>query len=91
MRAERSLQFVPADDTDKIVERSRTMPKGKVKWFNETKGFGFIENDEGGKDVFVHFSEIKGFGFRTLKEGQEVNFEVVMEGKGPKATNVVPT
>ncbi len=66
------------------------MPKGKVKWFNETKGFGFIENEEGGKDVFVHFSEIKGFGFRTLKEGQDVQFDIVSEPKGPKAANVAP-
>ena len=65
------------------------MSKGTVKWFNETKGFGFIENEEGGKDVFVHFAEIKGEGFKTLREGQVVQFDVVQEPKGPKASNVV--
>ena len=65
------------------------MAKGTVKWFNETKGFGFIEQAEGGKDVFVHFSEIKGNGFKTLREGQPVEYDVIQEPKGPKATNVV--
>ena len=65
------------------------MAKGTVKWFNETKGFGFIEQAEGGKDVFVHFSEIKGNGFKTLREGQAVEYDVIQEPKGPKATNVV--
>ena len=64
------------------------MANGKVKWFNETKGFGFIEQD-GGEDVFVHFSEIQEAGFKTLAEGQEVEFEVVQGEKGPKAVNVV--
>ncbi len=62
---------------------------GQVKWFNETKGFGFLEQD-GGKDVFVHFSAIQGSGFRTLTEGQRVEFEVVQGDKGPQAANVVP-
>jgi CspA family cold shock protein len=66
------------------------MAKGTVKWFNETKGFGFIEQEEGGKDVFVHFSAITGNGFKTLREGQSVQYEVVQEAKGPKAANVVP-
>ena len=60
---------------------------GKVKWFNEKKGFGFIEH-EGGKDVFVHFSAIKSEGFKTLKEGQEVSFEIEEGQKGPQAANV---
>lgn len=64
------------------------MSKGKVKWFNEKKGYGFIEQDGGG-DVFVHFSEIQGDGFKTLTEGQEVEFEVVDGKKGPQASNVV--
>lgn len=62
---------------------------GKVKWFNETKGFGFIEV-EGGKDVFVHFSAIKGDGFRTLAEGQEVQFTITDGQKGPQASDVEP-
>lgn len=62
---------------------------GKVKWFNETKGFGFIER-EGGKDVFVHFSAIRAEGFKTLAEGQAVEFEVTDGPKGPQAENVTP-
>jgi len=61
--------------------------QGKVKWFNETKGFGFIER-EGGKDVFVHFSAIRGEGFKTLAEGQAVEFEVTEGPKGPQAEGV---
>jgi CspA family cold shock protein len=60
---------------------------GKVKWFNESKGFGFIEQDNG-KDVFVHFSAIAGSGFKTLAEGQRVSFEVTQGQKGPQASNV---
>jgi len=63
------------------------MPEGKVKWFNERKGFGFIETDEG-NDVFVHFSAIQDSGFKTLQEGQRVSFEVLQGQKGPEASNV---
>ena len=63
------------------------MSEGKVKWFNERKGFGFIETSEG-NDVFVHFSAIQDSGFRTLQEGQRVNFEVEQGQKGPAAANV---
>jgi len=63
------------------------MEKGRVKWFNAEKGFGFIER-EGGNDVFVHFSAIAMDGFKTLEEGQEVEFEVVEGAKGPQAANV---
>jgi CspA family cold shock protein len=64
------------------------MAKGAVKWFNDSKGFGFIEQ-ENGADVFVHFSSIKGDGFKSLAEGQQVEFEIVDGAKGPQATNVV--
>ncbi len=63
------------------------MPEGKVKWFNDQKGFGFIEQ-EGGKDLFVHFSAIVGEGFKTLSEGQRVRFEIENGPKGPNAKNV---
>ncbi len=66
------------------------MATGSVKWFNESKGYGFISTDEG-EDAFVHYSEIQGNGFKTLSEGQEVTFELVQGQKGPQATNVVPT
>ena len=62
---------------------------GRVKWFDEKKGFGFIER-EGGSDVFVHFRSIQGTGFRTLTDGQEVEFEVEDGEKGPQAVNVNP-
>ena len=64
------------------------MATGTVKWFNESKGFGFITPEEGGKDVFVHFSAIQADGFRALTEGQTVNFNVEDGPKGPQATNV---
>jgi CspA family cold shock protein len=63
------------------------MARGKVKWFNEQKGYGFIEQESGG-DVFVHFSGIKAEGFKTLAEGEEVEFDVTQGPKGPKAENV---
>jgi CspA family cold shock protein len=63
---------------------------GKVKWFNGSKGFGFIEPDDGGDDLFVHRSEIKTEGYASLDEGQSVEFEVGQGKKGPCATNVVP-
>ncbi len=62
--------------------------KGKVKWFNDSKGYGFIEKEDGSGDVFVHHASIKGEGFKTLSEGDEVEFEVVESDKGPKAENV---
>ena len=63
------------------------MPRGRVKWFNESKGYGFIQQ-ENGEDVFVHFSAIEEEGFKTLKEGAEVEFEVVAGEKGLQATKV---
>ncbi|CAM3982216.1 cold-shock protein CspD [Lederbergia lenta] len=63
------------------------MQNGKVKWFNNEKGFGFLEI-EGGDDVFVHFSAILGEGFKSLEEGEEVSFEIVEGNRGPQAANV---
>ncbi len=61
---------------------------GKVKWFNDSKGYGFIEQ-EGGRDIFVHYTAIEGDGFKSLAEGQKVEFEITEGAKGPQATNVV--
>ncbi|AJD50094.1 cold-shock domain-contain protein [Alcanivorax sp. S71-1-4] len=66
------------------------MATGTVKWFNESKGFGFITQDDGGADVFVHFSAIQGTGFKTLQEGQKVTYEIQQGPKGPQAANVTP-
>jgi CspA family cold shock protein len=63
--------------------------KGNVKWFNESKGFGFITPEDGSKDVFVHFSAIQSNGFKTLAEGQRVEFEITNGAKGPSAANVM--
>lgn len=64
------------------------MAQGTVKWFNDSKGFGFIEQ-QGGEDVFVHFSAIKTEGFKTLAEGEVVEFDIIQGAKGPQAANVV--
>jgi CspA family cold shock protein len=63
---------------------------GTVKWFNDAKGFGFIEPEEGGPDVFAHFSAIEMEGFRTLKQGSKVSFELVQGPKGNRAQNIKP-
>jgi CspA family cold shock protein len=65
------------------------MATGTVKWFNEGKGFGFIAQDDGGEDVFVHFSAISGGGFKTLAENQKVTFELQQGPKGPQAADVI--
>ena len=64
--------------------------QGTVKWFNDSKGYGFLSPDDGGKDLFVHKNEIKMEGFKTLKERQEVDFDEGISDKGPCATNVIP-
>ena len=70
-----------------VIEVEMSM-RGKIKWFNDKKGFGFIAQ-EGGRDVFVHFSNIKGDGYKSLAEGQEVEFEIKDTEKGPQAINVM--
>ena len=68
---------------------SETLSRGKVKWFNEKKGFGFIVEAGGGPDIFVHYTAIASEGFKTLTEGEEVEFTLTQGPKGPQATNVV--
>lgn len=64
------------------------MPRGTVKWFSDQKGYGFVTPEDGSKDVFVHHTAIKGDGFRSLREGQQVEFEITQGPKGPQASNV---
>jgi len=70
-----------------LEEKERTVPTGKVKWFNNSKGYGFIQQEDG-TDIFVHFSAIQGDGYKTLDEGQSVSFEVTQGPKGLQAANV---
>jgi CspA family cold shock protein len=78
----------PHPRAETIKEGVSFMSTGKVKWFNESKGYGFIEPDGGGRDVFVHYSAIQGEGYKTLSEGQPVEFEIIQGEKGPQASNV---
>ncbi|MDB5774314.1 MAG: cspD2 [Herbaspirillum sp.] len=64
------------------------MATGTVKWFNDSKGYGFITPDDGGEDLFAHFSQIQMNGFKTLKEGQKVQFDVAQGSKGQQASNI---
>jgi CspA family cold shock protein len=84
------LHKLQAHNIPIIGKKVSIMATGTVKWFNEAKGFGFIAQDDGGADVFVHFSAIQGSGFKTLAEGQKVTYDVQDSPKGPQASNVVP-
>jgi cold shock CspA family protein len=72
------------------LTKGKAMSTGTVKWFNDSKGFGFIKPDGGGEDLFAHFSEIQGSGFKTLKENQKVEFEIKEGPKGKQATQIRP-
>lgn len=87
-RAQYPLVEQNLDDVQFAERRFCLMPTGRVKWFNESKGYGFIEQD-GGDDVFVHYSAIQSEGFKTLSEGQLVEFDITQDVKGAKAVNVV--
>lgn len=73
-----------------LLNRGNFVISGTVKWFNDSKGFGFIQPEDGSKDVFVHHSAIQGSGYKSLSEGQKVQFEVTQGQKGPAAENVQP-
>lgn len=86
-----AVMFLISENNQKINNfkgKKMSKIKGQVKWFNESKGFGFITPSNGSKDVFVHFSSIQGNGFKTLSEGQNVEFEIQDGQKGPSAINV---
>ena len=85
------LDILPVENERTILKKKEgdsEVPMGRVKWFNDSKGYGFIEQ-ENGEDFFVHFSAVQQEGFKSLSEGQQVQFEVVQGPKGPQAANVV--
>ncbi|EFG05449.1 Cold shock protein [Streptomyces clavuligerus] len=82
--------FPASPDGASALQKENVMAQGTVKWFNSEKGFGFIEQDGGGPDVFAHYSNIATQGFRELREGQRVSFDVTQGQKGPQAENIVP-
>ena len=86
LKIERGL--VGAPTTKRAHDGGTHVATGTVKWFDERKGYGFIEQDAGGEDVFVHFSALQGEGYKTLDEGQSVQFDIVAGQKGPQAANV---
>ena len=79
-----------SDEHQKTSKEYEIRTAGTVKWFNDSKGFGFIQREDGEKDCFVHHSAIQGDGFKSLKEGEKVEFDVVDGQKGPAAENVTP-
>jgi cold shock protein len=85
-----SKHRLPEVGTPSTPEEQSSMAQGTVKWFNGDKGFGFIAQEGGGDDVFVHFSAIQSSGYRTLDENQKVEFDVTQGPKGPQAENVRP-
>jgi cold shock protein len=72
------------------IDKEAHMATGTVKWFNDSKGFGFITPDDGGKDLFAHHTSIQGSGYKSLKDGQKVSFDVTQGQKGPAASNIKP-
>ena len=87
----RRLDFRPIPGLcPRLLLEIQDMATGTVKWFNDAKGFGFITPNQGGEDLFAHFSAIQGNGFKTLKEGQQVTFELTTGKKGQQASNIIP-
>jgi CspA family cold shock protein len=89
-QSESGLRIAPSLPVRELVREVFSMATGTVKWFNDSKGYGFITPDEGSKDLFVHFSSIAGDGFKSLPEGARVEFESREGQRGPEATNVIP-
>lgn len=86
--AKRSLELEQIAEPIRFSIKAGTMATGTVKWFNDSKGYGFITPDDGSEDLFAHFSAIQMNGFKTLKEGQKVSFEITQGPKGKQASNI---